>query len=246
MFGRNENDKERLDAAVRDAALPTTALVFFEELGDSYPAVSTRVGGRPYAEAGEEWPVHADNGHPYEFIYQVDLRVCPDRPPIPADLIAVYVCWEAMHEGDVERAGLVRAYRDPSAEKSVAIERPPARGQDDYKVIPYTLAYERCLSYPWRTEEDAALREAAAAFRHPEKAYAASLKRIGNRERNPWFARVGGHPTWAHDNTLTHDGVLQFVAQLEPIVTHGHSAPVFVAASRDEPLTFEIDCSQVS
>ena len=86
---------------------------------------------------------------------------------------------------------------------------------------------------------------AASRFRNPVAAYAASLKRLCFSQ--DFRSRVGGFPTWVHDNTLEQDDLI-FLAQIgyEPGANNciGDAAPIYVAVSANDPTRVETDVSQ--
>src|SRR5262245_12974507 len=112
LTGREQAGLEAaLDAAIRAAAKPATALVVEKAAppGHVFPPLATHFGGEPYFEARETWPT-TGSGDPYDFVCQVNLNDCVERPPVPFDLFSVFSCWALEAEVD-SRACLVRTYR---------------------------------------------------------------------------------------------------------------------------------------
>ena len=249
MFWFKRKEKEALDAAVRAAARPATALKVNRRApeGFVFPPTSTHFGGDPYAEAGESWPMYGDGKKPYDFVCQVNLSDCADAPDVPFDLFTVFICWDVMESDDFdfERVCLVKPYRGPSPAKFVRLSRPEPYGKESYKVSACPVEFERMLTYPWRMDDHPGIRGAASAFRNPLAAYQASLNRLGYRYQ--FASRVGGFPTWVHDNTLEREGLL-FLAQIdyEPKANNciGDAAPIFIAVTTEGPLRIEVDATQ--
>lgn len=240
-------ERAALDKAVRDAACPSTRLIVEGvEDGHTFAPTETHFGGAPYAEAGESWPTRGDEKRPYDFVCQVNLRDCPHRPDIPADLITVWFCWAAVEEVDIDTACIVRGYRDPSPLKAVVLARPPALDDFDIQVTPCSVRMEEALTYPYAWERHPEIVAAASKFKNPESAYADSWRRIGWWGRS--FSRVGGYASWVHDNTLEEDDDCIFVAQIdfEPDANNciQDAAPIYIAALANEPTQFVTDAFQ--
>ena len=245
MFWLKKKDKIALDAAVRAAGKAATALVVERAVpeGHLFPATETHFGGNPYFEMADTWPTLAEDERPYDFVCQVNLKDCSARPDVPFDLFTVFLCWALVEEVDVERACIVRTYRDISAAKAVPISRPAPCGPDDYKVHPCTVRTEPFMTYPsWSMERFPEIAAAASRFRNPDAAYTASLRRL--RFLHDFRSRVGGFPTWVHDNTLDQDDMV-FLAQIdyEPDANNciGDAAPIYIAVSASDPTRIETD-----
>jgi hypothetical protein len=246
LFGGKE--KAELDAAVGALARPATALVVTGALPADhvFAATETHFGGNPYFEAGESWPT-LDGGRPYDFVCQVNLRDCPERPrpDVPFDLFTVFFCWACYEEVDVERACVVRIYREASPGRAVSVARPAAVDAEDFRVRPCTVRTERFVAYPWAIDAAPDAFAAASRVGDPRAAYEAALKRLGF-----WHdmrSRVGGFPTWVHDATLDGDDMV-FLAQIahEPKANNciGDAAPIFIAVSASDPTHVETDAFQ--
>jgi uncharacterized membrane protein (DUF485 family) len=124
------------------AAAAKNPCVTYLLLDDNMPcfeseiAILSHVGGRPYAEEGETWPVHADSVPP-RFLLQVRL----DEPSLgerwQERLIAVFLV------SDAEQ--IVRSYAVPTLEKYVPIASP---------VTPFSCIRLRSLPFPVVSEDD--------------------------------------------------------------------------------------------
>ncbi len=247
MLWLKNKDKIALEAAVRAAGKAATAMVVERAVTEShvFPATATHFGGKPYFEMGDSWPTLAEGGRPYDFVCQVNLKECPQRPDVAFDLFTVFVCWILLEEGDAERACIVRTYRNASSVKALAVSRPAPRGDEDYKVRPCTVRTETFMTYPWSMESFPTIANAASKFRNPRAAYSACLRRL--RFLHDFRSRVGGFPTWVHDNTLDQNDML-FLAQIayEPLANNciGDAAPIYIAASPSDPPRVETDVFQ--
>lgn len=237
LFGDLSKSRAPLDAAVRASARPATRLCVGRPVrtGHVFAPTEMHLGGEPYAEAGERWPTWGNRSIPYDFVGQLDLRSCPERPDVPVDLLTIFLCWSAIEEVSVEDACIVRGYRGADSSKAVPLRRLPAVGAEDYRVVPCPISVEPAITYPWSPDDDPAIRRAAAAFKHPEREYRDARRRAG--EIDPYFSHVGGFPTWVHEATLAGDG-LAFVAQIahEPHadLVIQDAAPIYIAWSRTE------------
>jgi hypothetical protein len=248
MFWSKKEEKTALDAAVQAAGRAATALVVEEAApeGHVFPATATHFGGNPYFEAGDTWPTLAEDGRPYDFVCQVNLKDCPERPDVPFDLFMVFLCWALTEEVDTERACIVRTYTDASAAKAVRLTRPAPRVAEDYQVRPCAVRTEAFMTYPsWSMKPFPAIVAAASRFRNRDGAYRASLKRL--HFWNDFRSRVGGFPTWVHDNTLEYDDMV-LLAQIgyEPNANNciGDAAPIYIAVSASDPTRIETDVFQ--
>jgi hypothetical protein len=244
-------EKAALDEALRAASKPATGLVVADRMpaGHVFSPTATHFGGNPYFEPGDSWPVHPDNRRPYDFVCQVNLRDCPVAPDVPFDLFTVFLCWvcvEQEDQVDMERACLVRTYRDASPARAVAVPRPAALAPNDYRVTPCTIRTETFATYPTMIDGFPALAAAAARVGNVQAAFEAALKRVGFW--NECRSRVGGHPTWVHDDTFRGDNDLIFLAQVdyEPDANNciGDAAPIYVAVSATEPRRVVTDVFQ--
>jgi hypothetical protein len=239
-------ERAALDAAVRAVGKRATALVVESSVADShvFPATATHFGGNPYFEAGESWPIV--DGRPYDFVCQVNLEECADRPEVPFDLFTIFLCWRLCEEGDVQRSCLVRTYRDADPSRAVSVSRAHARDEGDYRVKPCTVRPDPgFVTYPWSIERYPEIQSAAAKFKDPGAAYRASLARLGFHR--DFRSRVGGFASWVHDNTLEHaDMVLLAQIDYEPKANNliGDSAPIFIGVAPGDPPRIEADAAQ--
>lgn len=108
-----------------------TYLLLDNESPSSEPetAICSHVGGVPYAERGESWPVHGTSDPP-RFLLQVHLVEPSLGEPWQGRLITVFLVFDAEQ--------VVRSYADPSLGKYVPISPP----------VP-PLAYARLESLRW-------------------------------------------------------------------------------------------------
>ena len=242
MFWSKKEEKAALDAVVHSAGKPATELIVEEAVSEDhvFPAAATHFGGTPYFEAGDAWPILADDGRPYDFVCQVNIQDCPERPDVPFDLFTVFLCWAATE--DMDRFCVVKTYQGASASKAVTIPRPDPREATDYKVRPCTVGMGTFTTYPWSMERFPDIMTAATKFRNPSDAYEASLKRLGFR--SVFRSRVGGYATWVHDNTLESDDMV-LLAQIdyEPKANNCivDAAPIYIGVSTAGPLRIETD-----
>jgi uncharacterized protein YwqG len=245
MFAFKKQERRKLDKAVRAAALPATKLIVSKAEANELAPLSTHFGGAPHAEKGDTWPTWEPENHPYDFVCQINLSECPNAPAVSFDLLLVFLCWKAIEAVDVQDACLVRSYRTPSNSKAVELPRPIQLDEDDYQIAACKVRTEAAVTYPWSLDRHDAILKAATQFRNPRGAYNQALKRVGYRE--PFFSRVGGFPTWVHDNTLEDEDMI-FVAQInyEPSAKNGigDAAPIYIAVSASDPMIFETDVWQ--
>jgi hypothetical protein len=141
---------------------------------------------------------------------------------------------------------MVRAYKNASTTKAVSISRPAALAALDYQVRPCAVRTQTFMTYPpWPIERFPEVATAASRFRNPGAAYERALGRLGFR--HDFRSRVGGFPTWVHENTFDDDGFI-FLAQIdyEPQANNciGDAAPIYIAVSASDPTRIETDISQ--
>jgi len=262
MLWFNKKEKLALDTVVRAAGKPATALVVETALPPEhvFPATATHFGGNPCFEAGDVWPISAEHQTPYDFVCQVNLNDCPERPGMPFDLFTVFLCWamvEARKGGELQRACVVRTYDGASPDKAVAITRPPPHDEEDYQVRPCVVRTETFMTYPSLPLQRPiprrrrslgwfpAVATAASKFKNPDAAYEASLKRLG--VLHDFRSRVGGFPNWVHEDTFEDEDVV-FLAQIdyEPDANNciGDAAPIYIGVCADNPTRIETDFYQ--
>jgi hypothetical protein len=103
---------------------------------ESKSVVSSHVGGVPYAENGETWPVH-ENSDPPRFLLQVHL----DEPSLgdawQGRLITVFLVFDSEQ--------IVRSYDAPSPEKYVPIASP---------VVPFRCVRLESIAFPVNSQDD--------------------------------------------------------------------------------------------
>jgi uncharacterized protein YwqG len=94
MLWFKKKEKLALDAAIKAVGKPATELIVEKARPAShvFPPTESHFGGNPYFEAGEAWPALED-GRPYDFVCQVNLKDCPECPAVPFGLLTVFVCW---------------------------------------------------------------------------------------------------------------------------------------------------------
>ncbi len=237
-----------LDDAVRSCMKVATR---FEVVplgsGGKIEPIDTLFGGSPYAEEGDTWPILY--GRPMDFVAQFNLRQCLDPPPLPYQLITVFVSWHALETDkalqDESHGCFIRSYSDPNSAKRITLERPTPCQGGDYRVVSCRTKATRLFSYPSSVRsflKVAVIERLVCRFSDPYDAYKRSLKRIGYQQVEATF--VGGYPTWVHNNALDDDGLV-FVAQIghEPLAGFciGDGAPLFIAAHKSDPVRFELD-----
>ncbi|MBI3828502.1 MAG: DUF1963 domain-containing protein [Planctomycetes bacterium] len=247
MLWFKKKEKAELDAAVRAVGKYATALIVESSVPENhvFPVTATHFGGNPYFEEKDAWPTLGEEKRPFDFVCQINLRDCPDHPNVPIELFTVFVSWAAIEDGDIDRACLVRGYREASADKIVSVRRPTPIKKQDYKVRPCSVLTERLLTYPWSPKKYPEIVAAAAKFSDPNAAYRSSLKRLGFTDQ--FRSRIGGFPTWVHNDSLEYSDLI-FLAQIdyEPKANNciGDAAPIYIAVSASDPAKFETDVWQ--
>lgn len=240
--------KAALDEAIRRCGRPATRLYAVTDPAASVEVIPTesRIGGTPYAERGDEWPTWGPRAVPYDFAFQLDLRGCEGRPQVPAELLTVWVCWEAIEgdDVDVEGACIVRAYEVVDPSRAVRMDPPPPVSESDYRVKACRLRGEPTRTYRMDWESDPAVAQAARRFRNPARAIRHALRRLEVFE--PQYSHIGGYPEWVQDDMLEGDDYV-FVAQLEyepsTNLLIGDAAPIYVVWDISER-RFIADCFQ--
>jgi hypothetical protein len=114
--------------------------------------VQSHVGGHPYAESGDEWPMETPDGEPAKFMLQVRLAGSGLGEPWHNRLMVAFLIY------DEEQA--VKSYADPSLDKYVPLEaKEPPRTcivlqplqipveDDDGDILP-TLPDRLCNDFP--------------------------------------------------------------------------------------------------
>src|SRR5712691_9245671 len=78
------------------------------------PVTSSKFGGTPYLETGEEWPTCSFCKKPLTFVCQVDLRKTKFKCPRGVAFFTFFYCWECGGGAD-ETPGLwhVNMYKAP-------------------------------------------------------------------------------------------------------------------------------------
>jgi hypothetical protein len=252
FWQRDEAGLAALDAAVRASAVPLTEL----HVGDALPAdhvfppTATHFGGTPYLEAGESWPTY--DGHPYDFVCQVNLRECPHHPDVPFDLFTVFALWssEAMEQiwapgGDLDDACVVRTYRDAAPSKAVTVPRPPPLSEEEYPVRPCPVRLTAGAMVPDWEDAPPAVKAAASRLGDPVRQYRRSLRRLGYRE--PEASRIGGIPRFVQSDFFEgSDLFLLAQIEYEPPACNsiGDAAPIYVAVSASDPTRVVVDAGQ--
>ena len=254
-FFKASADELELEEAVRACGKAATRIEPVKLApGETPPIDTTRFGGLPYAEVGDDWPML--HGHPCDFLAQINLNECYERPTEAYDLVTIFFNWyglesdellQAMKPGDNLPATCVaRTYTNPSDEKAVELTRPIATSKKDYRIQACGAKLSRLVTYPTDLrppEQFAEISQLMPRFRDFGKAYQRCVQRLGYSTRD-YESFVGGYPTWVHDNTF-YGSDCEFLGQIvyHPIVKNcmGDAAPLFIAFHRDEPTRFEFD-----
>ena len=256
MLWFKRKEKAELDLAVRGVGKSATALRIGEKLPSDhvFGATETHFGGNPYFESGEIWPTFGDEKRPYDFVCQINLNECPDRPDVPFDLITIFICWSKINDGDwtlldhedIKRICLVRSYQNASPDKAVTIPRPAQLDAGDYKVHPCSIRTEPFMTYPQSPEGFHDVEAASSKFRDAYSAYVSSLKRIGFW-RHEMQSRIGGFPAWVCDCEFVDDSMI-FLGQIdyEPKANNSilDAAPIYIAVSASDPTKIETEIFQ--
>lgn len=238
--------KAALDEAIRATGKNSTELTVRAAPHDHvFPITSTHFGGDPYFEENDRWPISPKDSRPYDFLCQVNLNDCPERPDVPFDLFTVFLSWSLSESGDCNC--IAYPYSNVSASKAISIPRPEPISDDDYRVRPCIVSTKSFMTYPtWSIERIPEVAIAAAEFRDRATAINSSLRRLGSLR--DYRSRIGGHPTWVHDNTLEQINDMVFLAQIdyEPAANNsiGDATPVYLAVSASSPMCIETDTWQ--
>ena len=143
MAARREAGTQIMEACLSTYVRMATRLVPVAPRDDQLADPRTsRFGGRPYAEAGDDWPICPKTAHPLDFILQVHQADLPESVKLPVELIVFFYCHEAWPRGgedDEEGQWVARFYDAPSEAKAVALNRPAPREDCKYTVSDYTV-----------------------------------------------------------------------------------------------------------
>ncbi len=132
--------RERVLELIEEAATQNPSVTYLlldeSQCSETEAVVSSHVGGVPYAEKSETWPIHG-NSDPPRFLLQVRL----DEPSLGDTwqdrLIAVFL--------DFDSEQIVRSYESPSLDKYVPISSP---------VTPFKCVCLRSIAFPVTSIED--------------------------------------------------------------------------------------------
>jgi hypothetical protein len=126
--------KDRVLELIQEAAAHNPSITYLlldnEPCSKPETAVLSHVGGVPYAESGETWPVHPGSD-PVRFLLQVRLSEPTLGESWPGRLIVVFLIFDAEQ--------IVRSYVDPSLEKYVPISSP---------VLPFSCVRLESIRFP--------------------------------------------------------------------------------------------------
>ena len=188
-----------LKSILETLCLPAGGLRF-REIAPGTPAevANTRLGGLPYAEAGEKWPVCEECTKELAFIGQFRL---PDsgHGSLPwGSLLTFFYCWHCSSWGfdGEKRTWEIRTHRSPAAEKAVicvplgASERPikPCRAET---VAEQSLPAFDGLEYWSPRVEELCCQENPD---EPWEVYFAALEELGIS--GDVTSMFGGYPQW--------------------------------------------------
>ncbi len=218
--------------------------------------VGSRFGGRPYAEAGESWPICGTCARPLSFICQIHMSDCTHRPIPGIGLFTFFYCWECFPQEDGgELAGqwLVRCYTDPQHRKATLIE-PPQPGEP-VQTTPCAITMQATRSLPDWDGIAVWCPEAAdlSAQANPDESWQPYLSTaeqlVGEAD---YASMVGGYPHWVQSDatpTCPRCGQrMKLLAQIDSEraagITWGDSGLVylFVCPNHLSQMRFETQC----
>jgi uncharacterized protein YwqG len=190
----------------------------FEEL----PATGTHFGGKPYFEAGEEWPVCSKCEKPLTFIAQIDPAAGFHRKPVDIGLFTFFYCHDCFPWGlsDEEKGQwAVRFYRSPSFARCTPQQPPSA---PEWSTRPCFAAVESVVVYPKWDEIDYWSKEAGEAAERgndesPWEEYDETVKALGGL--TDFATTVGGYACWVQSEEIFDCGIcgrrLELLAQID-------------------------------
>lgn len=252
LFGKPRDPAElealmaELTTAMRPWLRAATRLVP-EPWDDPGGGVGSRAGGMPYAEPGETWPRCGSCGVALDFIAQVDLRECPNRPTEAFDLFTFYYCWECFPWGDPtgEDQGqwALRTHSQASPERRKPLSPP---GRDGQVTRPARLVPSSHPVLPSGEELDA--RDLPLAQRlealpeFPDIVEALEERVLGRPITADGPTLVGGYPAWIQGEEAPRNAVgrrFELLAQLdsEPVPgwMWGDAGCVYLLFDPDDP-----------
>ncbi|MBW3127266.1 DUF1963 domain-containing protein [Hymenobacter profundi] len=207
-------------------------------------------GGRPYFEAGEDWPT-TQEGQPLDFILQI---VASEDVTLPAGIavLQLFYSWESF-AWDTEADGwLVKTYAAVSAEQAQVIERPASLDEPIFCDIGFTPIQ----SLPdWGGLNELAAGADAVALAEtlnavdPWDAYDEAVTQLLGE--GDYQSILGGYPRWLQGAENPVDAIghtlpllFQLDSEHEAGIMWGDSGLVYVFYDPQRPgyFTFELQC----
>lgn len=167
------------------------------------PPRASRLGGVPYAEAGDTWPM-CGCGRPLAFVGQLDPADAPSHPVPDFGLFTLFMCF-ACPLDDVlakDEGCALRCYATPSADRAVAITPSVGEywGDPQISLTPCALVPSQGYTVPhWEEPFVETLPEDPKVedwFPWGDGVRERACARLGADAM--WQTQVGGWPYWVH------------------------------------------------
>ena len=229
--------------------LARTKLLF--ESGDAAPASSSlrsHMGGNPYFEDGENWPVNGKTGQPLEFIFQLvnDGRLAFPFPCQVLQFFSDYHGDEVVFDESDPDLFLIKVYSEVVPASLIRLPRPAALPPPKYTAI--TFQSEQCLpdddeldsiSPTTQTLCEALARSIGGDTDWWDVYDAAVTELVGEPGLGSW---VGGYAQWLQGARPKGEFFLEFDS-VEPFMW-GDSGLLYFFYSADQAtlFSFEMQC----
>lgn len=157
----------------------------------------SHLGGHPYFEIGESWPI-TRNGKALDFIFQiVDLENIDFFKDLNIQVLQFYYDWNSFAWETKQDGWLIKTYRQINREKSLFIEKPSELENRRYCEI---LLSETKTLPDWESLEHYSPCASQLSYllneSKPWLSYQEVVEELIGPSENLHFSKIGGYPSW--------------------------------------------------
>lgn len=204
----------------------------------------SHMGGDPYSEQGESWPVNARTGQPLEFIFQlVNDGSLP--MPFPAAVVQYFCDYhgeEVVFDSSDPALFAFKVYATADPARQLRLPRPAALPAPEYAIISFQP--EQSLpdddELPDLSPATWQLCQHLAGAGDWDELYnAAVTELLGEPDFGSW---VGGYPLWLQGAYPQGEFFLEFDSEGPFMWGDSGLLYFFYQADQDQPVSFELQC----
>lgn len=235
--------QSQLQQQLRGLIVTKSKLIIEKSVQPEESFLYSHFNGKPYFEAGEEWPVNTRTGQPLEFVFQIRNE---ESLPLFPEIGILQFYYDAYGEdyivdGSQTYGYQIKVYQHPASQQYFQVDRPVHFLAKDY----HQISFETKESVPdWDSLEFANSNGMIQKLcqdinpKNPSRVYREEIKGlIGEQKMGSW---LGGYPQWLQGPSYQGEFLMQIDSEANFMWGDSGLLYFFYNIDNQNPISFEM------